>query len=58
MMKKKTVTLNDLALMIGRGFAAVDKCLDAMGKRFDAIEKRLGAIEKRLSLLEQRVARI
>jgi hypothetical protein len=47
-MKKKVISISDLALMIGRGFASMDK-------RFDAIYRRLEAIDRRLCALEQRV---
>ena len=43
--EKKEITLDDLALMMGRGFDAVDK-------RFDAVDKRLGAVEVGVSNLE------
>ncbi len=45
-MKKKNVTINDLAVMVGKGFDSVDKRFDGVDKRFDAIDFRLDKIEK------------
>ncbi len=45
-MKKKNVTINDLAVMVGKGFDGVDKRFDGVDKRFDAIDFRLDKIEK------------
>ena len=45
-MKKKNVTINDLAVMVGKGFGGVDKRFDGIDKRFDAIDFRLDKIEK------------
>lgn len=44
-MAKKSVTTDELAVMINTGFDAVDK-------RFNAIDKRFGSVEKRLDGLE------
>ncbi|NCU33207.1 MAG: hypothetical protein EOM23_09825, partial [Candidatus Moranbacteria bacterium] len=38
-MKAKNITIDDLALMVSKGFAGMDK-------RFDSIEDRLGNLEK------------
>ena len=51
-MSKKTnkeITLDDLALMVAKGFGQVDKRFEQVDKRFGQIEKRLGNIEADLN---------
>jgi len=61
-MAKKNVTIDDLAVMVQKGFNGVDKRFDEMAtktemnarfdvvsKRFDKVEARLGKIENLLS---------
>lgn len=70
-MPKKKITIEDLAVMIQRGFQEtarkidVDKRFDAVDKRFDAVEGRLGTLENRfvnlasdVSYLKARVTEI
>jgi len=51
-MKKKNITTDDLAVMVQKGFDAVDKRFDEMAtksemnKRFDLVDKRFDKIEK------------
>jgi hypothetical protein len=51
-MKKKDITIDDLAVMVQKGFLEtakkedVDKRFDGVDKRFDKVEKRLDRIEK------------
>jgi archaellum component FlaC len=45
-MKKKNITIDDLAIMVGKGFESVDKRFDLVDKRFDLVDKRLDKIEK------------
>lgn len=45
-MAQKTVTIENLAAMVQRGFKDVEKRFDTMDKRFDAVEDRLDRIEK------------
>ena len=47
-MKKNDFTLNDLALMVGRGFSSVDK-------RFDAVDKKLFNMDQRLMRIEREI---
>ena len=42
-MKAKNITIDDLALMVSKGFAETREYMD---KRFDSIEDRLGNLEK------------
>jgi hypothetical protein len=54
---KKEITINDLAMMVQRGFEDIQKELrktakkEEMDKHFDRIENKLDRIEKRLSCL-------
>lgn len=45
-MKKKGVTIDELALMVGKGFQSVDKRFDEVDKRLDRMDKRFDRIEK------------
>jgi len=45
-MKKKEITIDDLALMVGKGFQSVDKRFDEVDKRLDRMDKRFDRIEK------------
>ncbi|MEK7161113.1 MAG: hypothetical protein AAB729_00265 [Patescibacteria group bacterium] len=42
----KNITLDDLALMVGKGFNGVNE-------RFDKVDHRLGGVEKKLKDLEE-----
>ena len=52
-MKKKEITIDDLALMVGKGFQSVDKRFDGVDKRFDGIDKRLDRMDKRFDRIEK-----
>jgi archaellum component FlaC len=45
-MKNKNITIDELAIMVGKGFQAVDKRFDGVDKRFDKVEKKLDKIDK------------
>lgn len=44
-MKKKNITIDDLAIMVQKGFQETAKKTEVNG-RFDVVEKRLDRIEK------------
>jgi len=44
-MKKKHITIDDLAMMVQKGFEETSK-KDEVNSRFDVVEKRLEKIEK------------
>lgn len=46
MENKNDITMNDLALMVGRGFNAVDKRFDAVDRTLFDMDQRLQRIEK------------
>ena len=62
-MVKKEITINELAVMVQKGFAGNDKRFDDMDKRFDGMDKRFDKIEnlvlashqKRIEKLEAEV---
>jgi hypothetical protein len=56
MSKKKTVTIEDLAGMVQRGFKDVDKRFDGVEDRLDRIEKLMLVDHKRrIERLEEQV---
>ena len=60
-MAKKDITINDLAVMVQKGFNEVDKRFEQVDKRFDGIDNRLDGmvtkaeINRRFDGLEDRV---
>ena len=62
-MVSKNITINDLAVMVGKGFAGVDKKFEEMSKemnkRFDRIENILIKQQNdKIAKLEERMNRI
>jgi|SRR3989339_437034 len=65
-MKKKSVkksnsvsvTTDDLALMVQKGFVGIDKRFDGVDKRFDGIDTRLDGIDERLDGIDGRLDKI
>ncbi len=53
--KKKKITLEDLATMTQKGFAAVDAKLDAMDARLESVESKLSSLERRIIFLEDKI---
>jgi len=49
-MKGKNITIDDLAIMVQRGFSEAAK---NNGARFDGVDKRLDKVEKRLDRIEK-----
>jgi archaellum component FlaC len=55
-MAKKNVTIEDLAVMVKKGFDSVDKRFDGVDERLDRIEKLILADHKRrIERLEEQV---
>ncbi len=46
--KKKSVSLNDLALMMGKGFLGVDKKFGEVDKRFVEVNKKFVAVHEKM----------
>jgi len=51
-MKKKNITTDDLAVMVQKGFAGVDKRFEQVDKRFEQVDKHFDAIEGRVGNIE------
>jgi archaellum component FlaC len=56
-MKNKNTTIEDLAVMVKRGFdetaQGMNERFDGVDQRFDIVDNRLGAIEGRLDKIEK-----
>ena len=52
---KSQITIDDLALMIGKGFSGVDERFDRMENEIVLIKERLDRIEMKLDSLERRI---
>lgn len=57
-MKKKNVTINDLTVMIQKGFNGVDEHFNKVDIRFDKVDGRLMKLEIRMDNLEAEVEEI
>jgi len=57
-MKKKEITIDDLALMVGKGFQSVDKRFDGIDKRLNGMDKRFDSMDKRFDNMDKRFDRI
>ncbi len=51
--KKNNVTIDDLAVMVAKGFEHIDKKFEVIDKRFDAIDKRFDVIDERFNKIDQ-----
>lgn len=50
--KNNEITIDQLAMMVAKGFERVDNRFDEVDKRFDKVEERLDDIDYRLSKIE------
>ena len=57
-MKNKNITIDDLAVMVKKGFDSVDGRFDGVDKRFEAIDKRFDAVNKRFDKIDRRFDKI
>lgn len=58
-MKSKNITIDELAVMVKKGFDGVDVRFDGVDRRLDKVEKRLDRIEKLiLSDHKERIERL
>jgi archaellum component FlaC len=63
-MVKKNITINDLAIMVQKGFsdiesrmatkAEMNKKFEAMDKQFEVIDRRFGAMDKKFDRIDNR----
>ena len=56
--KTKDITISDLAAMVAKGFAGVDKRFDEVDQRFDHVETRVSHIEKTLLGMDGKLAEL
>jgi len=54
-MKKKNITIDDLALMMKKGFDSVDKRFEQIDKKFELVDKRFDLVDYRMNLIEKRI---
>ena len=54
--KNGGMTLDKLALVMGRGFNATDKRFDLIDKKFVGIDQRFDSVDQRFDLVEARLA--
>jgi hypothetical protein len=56
-MKSKNITIDELAIMVNKGFEEstknVNKRFESVDKRFDGVDKRFDKVEKRLDRIEK-----
>lgn len=56
-MKSKNITIDELAVMVQKGFEGsakdINKRFDGVDKRFDGVDKRFDRVEKRLDRIEK-----
>jgi hypothetical protein len=52
--EEKTVTIDDLALMIGKGFREIDQRFAQIDQRFARIDQRFVQIEERFTRIDKR----
>lgn len=54
--QKKKITLDGLAMMVGKGFAEMDKRFEGVEKRFEGVDKRFDEfkiyVDKRFDIIE------
>jgi archaellum component FlaC len=59
---KKETTLDDLAMMVAKGFASQDKRIDKleekMDKRFEQVDKRFEQVDQRFAHVDARFDRV
>jgi hypothetical protein len=52
--RKKPMTLDKLAQLVGAGFGEMDKRFESMDKRFGSIDKRFETIDERFEVIDKR----
>ena len=56
--KNKKVTTEDLAVMVAKGFAGVDKRFDGIDERFDTVEKDVRELKKDMGEVKENVKNV
>ena len=55
---KKETTIDDLAVMVAKGFSAVDKRFEIVDKKFEIIDKKLIDLDDSIKATRQDVLRV
>jgi len=55
---KKTVTMDDLAVMINAGFGAVEKRFSGVDGRFDGVDRRLDRLETDMQEVQSHLSKM
>ena len=53
--KKKEMSIDDLAVMVAKGFSSVDERFNEVDKRFNEVDNRFDKVEQRLNDVEDAV---
>jgi archaellum component FlaC len=56
--KKKEVTNEELARMVAKGFAHVDKRFDEVDNRFEHVDKRFEQVDERFEKVDERFEQV
>lgn len=51
--QKNNITIDDLAVMVAKGFGHVEKRFEKMDKRFDAMDERFDVMDERFTKIDQ-----
>lgn len=54
--KSKKMTIDDLAVMVAKGFDEVGKRFNEVDKKFDKVDKRLNEVEKGIDEVKENLA--
>lgn len=57
-MPKKNVTIENLAMMVQKGFVGVDKQFEGVDKQFEGVHKEFGKVYKKLDVIGDRLDNI
>ena len=55
---KKETTIDDLALMVGKGFSEVHEKFSKIDERFDKVDERFDKVDKRFTTIEDSLVKI
>lgn len=56
--KSKNTSIDDLAVMVARGFESMDKRFNSVDERFEAMDRRFDGVDERFERVEERLDKI
>jgi tetrahydromethanopterin S-methyltransferase subunit G len=56
--KNKEITIDELAIMVAKGFERIDKRFDGIDNKFNQVDKRFDKVEERLDDINYRLSKI